>query len=79
MRVVRTPEGMVEIDPTGKKAGRGAYLCRSLACVQAAIKAKKLDKALKVTLPADTVQALLQLAEQAEGEEVTRRETDSCE
>lgn len=72
MRVVRTPDGVVETDPTGKKAGRGAYLCRSLTCVQVAIKAKKLDKALKVTLSADTAQALLQLAKQAEGEEVTR-------
>lgn len=71
VRVVRTPEGNVEIDPTGKKTGRGAYLCLRLACVQTALKAKKLERTLKIALPADTAQALLQMAKQAE-EEVTR-------
>lgn len=77
MRVVRTPGGNVEIDPTGKKVGRGAYLCRSVACVQMALKAKKLDRVLKVSLPTDTAQELLQMAQQAEAEEVTAREPDS--
>lgn len=72
MRVVRTPEGAVVVDPTGKKAGRGAYVCRSVSCVQAALKAKKLERSLKVPLPADTAQELLQMAAQAEEEEVTR-------
>lgn len=72
MRVVRTPEGGVLVDHTGKMAGRGAYLCRSLACVQAALKGKKLERSLKVSLPAETAHALLQMAAQAEEEEVTR-------
>ncbi|MEJ5252896.1 MAG: YlxR family protein [Chthonomonadetes bacterium] len=72
MRVVRTPEGMVELDPTGKKPGRGAYLCRSLACVQKALKEKRLERSLRVSLSAEAAQMLLQMAEQAEKEEVTR-------
>lgn len=72
MRVVRTPEGTVELDPTGKKPGRGAYLCRSLACVQKALKEKRLERALRVSLPPEAAQMLLQIAEQAEKEEVTR-------
>ncbi|MCL5677306.1 MAG: YlxR family protein, partial [Firmicutes bacterium] len=45
-RVVRTPEGLVDIDTTGKKSGRGAYLCRSAECLDIAIKGKKLERAL---------------------------------
>lgn len=72
MRVVRTPEGAVVVDPTGKMAGRGAYLCRSVSCVQAALKGKKLERSLKVPLPAETAEALLQLAAQEEEKEVAR-------
>lgn len=45
-RVVRTPEGEVLIDPTGKKSGRGAYLCADPACLAKAVKGKKLERAL---------------------------------
>lgn len=47
LRVVRTPEGDVVLDPTGKKAGRGAYLCRSEQCLTKAFKEKRLEKSLK--------------------------------
>jgi predicted RNA-binding protein YlxR (DUF448 family) len=72
MRVVRTPEGTVEVDPTGKRAGRGAYVCRSVSCVQAALKAKKLERSLQVPVPAGIAEELLRWAVQAEEEEVTR-------
>jgi len=48
--LVRTPEGRVEVDLTGKKAGRGAYLCRSPGCWESGIKAGKLEHSLKVSL-----------------------------
>ena len=48
IRVVRTPEGEIKIDPTGKVNGRGAYLCRDLNCVLAAKKKKALSRSLKV-------------------------------
>jgi len=46
VRVVRTPEGNVEIDRSGKKPGRGAYLCLSPDCWQAGLKGKRLANAL---------------------------------
>ncbi|WP_229752015.1 RNase P modulator RnpM [Marinithermofilum abyssi] len=47
IRVVRTPEEEVLIDPTGKKSGRGAYLCAKPEYVEMARKKKALDRALK--------------------------------
>lgn len=56
--MVRTPEGEVAFDPTGRKAGRGAYLCPDLACLERALKARELGRALKTELDAETVEAL---------------------
>ena len=50
IRIVRTPEGEVMVDPTGRANGRGAYLCDDPACWQRALKSNALDFALKVTL-----------------------------
>jgi predicted RNA-binding protein YlxR (DUF448 family) len=47
LRVVRTPEGNIEVDPTGKRAGRGAYLCPDPECLHQAVKGKRLQKALE--------------------------------
>ena len=47
IRLVRTPEGSVEIDTTGKKDGRGAYLCKDAACWDKLAKGKQLENALK--------------------------------
>ena len=52
LRVVRLPDGGgVALDPSGKRAGRGAYLCQSPDCVALALKQKKLERALKTPLP----------------------------
>jgi uncharacterized protein len=54
LRVVRTPDGHVVIDATGKKSGRGAYLCAKLSCWQQAMKTKKLEHEFEITiLPED--------------------------
>ena len=58
LRAVRTPEGEVVLDATGKKAGRGAYVCYNAACLQRALKQKQLDRALETRLSEKTVQAL---------------------
>jgi uncharacterized protein len=50
VRIVRTPQGGVEVDPTGKSAGRGAYLCRRRQCWQEALKKEGLARALRVKL-----------------------------
>lgn len=50
MRVVRTPEGETVLDFTGKKSGRGAYVCHSLSCLRKARKSKRLEKNLNCTI-----------------------------
>lgn len=51
VRVVRTPEGSVELDLTGKKAGRGAYVCPDAACLKKARKARRIERALDCAIP----------------------------
>lgn len=69
VRIVRTPEGVVLVDPTGKKSGRGAYICPDLACLEKVIKSKGLEKALEVSIGQEVVEELRQqLAEVSPGE-----------
>lgn len=51
VRVVKSPEGEVSLDLTGRKAGRGAYVCRSAECLKAARKARRLEKAFSCKIP----------------------------
>lgn len=46
IRIVRTTDNKIEIDPTGKKSGRGAYLCKNDKCIEASMRENKLSKAL---------------------------------
>ena len=59
IRIVRTPEGETLIDPTGKKSGRGAYVCRSSECLKRAIKQKQLERQLQVSLTDEVNEALM--------------------
>jgi predicted RNA-binding protein YlxR (DUF448 family) len=54
VRVVRTPEGGVEVDKTGRRPGRGAYLCPAQECWRLARAQRSLDRALDVTVSAQT-------------------------
>src|SRR6476660_7390358 len=58
VRIVRTPNGTVEIDPTGKRSGRGAYLCRTRQCWTAALQKKSLEHALKTAISLEDKAAL---------------------
>jgi predicted RNA-binding protein YlxR (DUF448 family) len=58
LRAVRSPEGEVTLDTTGKKAGRGAYVCQNAECLRRALKQRQLDRALETRLGEETVQAL---------------------
>lgn len=70
IRIVRTPEGNVELDVTGKKAGRGTYLCKKRSCLEAAVKAKRFDRSLKHPVSFTVVQELAtQLPEDKQDEE----------
>jgi uncharacterized protein len=50
VRVVRNKEGEVSIDLTGKKPGRGAYVCKALECLEKAFKTKRLERNLEVKI-----------------------------
>ncbi len=58
VRLVRTPQGSVCLDLTGKLPGRGTYLCRSEQCAERAIKQKKLGRALGVAVSADVLEEI---------------------
>lgn len=59
VRVVRSPEGEISLDLTGRKPGRGAYVCRSADCLKAARKSRRLEKAFACRIP-DEVYARLE-------------------
>ena len=64
-RIVRSPEGDVRVDPTGKLNGRGAYLCDDPACWKRALAADGLEQALKTTIDETTKQELRAFAERS--------------
>ena len=58
LRVVCTPEGSVDIDVQGKRAGRGAYVCPRVECLQVAVQAQRLSRALKCQVSSEEAAAL---------------------
>ena len=58
IRVVRTPEGEAVLDATGKRSGRGAYVCRQADCLKRSIKQKQLERQLEITLTPEIIEAL---------------------
>lgn len=58
VRVVRSPEGEVSLDLTGKKAGRGAYVCRSAECLAKVRKSKRLEHTFSCEIPDDVYERM---------------------
>ncbi len=58
VRIVRTAEGGYEFDPTGKKNGRGAYICRNRDCLKLAAKNKGLERSFKAAIPPQVYEKL---------------------
>lgn len=50
LRVVKSPEGAINFDRVGKAPGRGAYVCKSKACLERAVKARQLERALETRI-----------------------------
>ena len=67
IRIVRTPEGEVKTDPSGKANGRGAYLCRDPKCLKRAMKTGALGRALKVPIPPELYETLSERLDEEEG------------
>ncbi len=59
-RIVRSPEGEISLDLTGKKNGRGAYVCPNPECITKAVKEKRLERALEKAVSQDVYQQLLE-------------------
>lgn len=66
IRVVKTPEHEFVLDATGRKNGRGAYVCSSGECLNRAIKNKGLERSFKMSIPADVYEALKKEMDQLE-------------
>ena len=60
IRIVRTPEGAIELDKTGKKAGRGAYVCPDKECITKAYKGHRQEKAFDKLIRDDVYRSLLE-------------------
>lgn len=58
LRVLKTTEGEILLDRTGKKNGRGAYLCGDRGCLEKAFKNRGLERSLKCQIPAEVVESL---------------------
>jgi predicted RNA-binding protein YlxR (DUF448 family) len=63
VRLVRVADGSVDIDIGGKKAGRGAYLCRAWECWEIGLKGNRLEHALRTTLTQDNREQLIKHGE----------------
>ena len=57
-RVVKTSEGEILLDKTGKKNGRGAYICNNIECLEKAIKSKRLEREFETNISEDIYEAL---------------------
>ena len=58
IRVIKTSDGQIMLDATGKKNGRGAYICNSRECLEKAIKSRSLERSLKAAIPSELYDSL---------------------
>jgi predicted RNA-binding protein YlxR (DUF448 family) len=79
IRIVRTPEGHDQIDPTGRKNGRGAYLCYKQPCWQRATQTPILNRALNTQLSSESLSTLSEFAAGLPSDEVLAAAADSSE
>ena len=69
IRVVRSPEGEVQVDRKGKMNGRGAYLCPNVQCLRKAIKSRALERGLETAIPAEVYELLEKQMEEESAEQ----------
>lgn len=58
IRVLKTPENEIVLDATGRKNGRGAYVCLSQGCLEKAVKSRGIERSLKMAVPAEVYEDL---------------------
>ena len=64
IRVLKDTEGLISIDVTGRKNGRGAYICPSVDCLKKAVKGKGLERSFKMPIPKEVYESLEKEMEQ---------------
>ena len=69
IRVVRSPEGVIAMDATGRKPGRGAYICRAKECLQKAIRQKQLERAFACPITDEVKAGLMRELEALEAQD----------
>ena len=69
IRVIKTAEGEILLDATGRKNGRGAYLCPSMECFKKAVTGRGLERSFKMAIPREVYETL-----EKEMEEIDRQE-----
>ncbi len=79
IRLVRTSEGDVRVDPTGRENGRGAYLCHKSACWQRAVSTPILNRALNTQLTPEAIASLTEFAAGLPSDEARDTGADSAE
>ena len=68
LRVVRSPEETISLDPTGRKPGRGAYICREKECLEKAIRQHQIERAFSCSVSPDVYDQLRQQLQQVNGQ-----------
>lgn len=58
LRIVKSKEGIIEVDLTGKKSGRGAYICKNEDCLNKIIKSKRLEKVFEKEISAELYESI---------------------
>lgn len=66
VRIVRSPEGAVTVDLTGRAPGRGAYVCRSVDCLDKAVRSRRLEKTFGAAVAEDVAASLREALEHAD-------------
>ena len=66
IRVIKTAEDQILLDATGRKNGRGAYLCPSMECLKKAVKGRGLERSFKMAIPKEVYESLKKEMEQIE-------------
>lgn len=69
VRVILTPEGSIELDLSGKKNGRGAYICRNRTCLETALRTHGLERSFKTAIPNEIAEKLIEEIEKEPGAE----------
>ena len=70
LRIVKNKENIIKVDENGKEQGRGAYICYDIDCLEKAIKAKKLEKALEIKINNEIYEQIKDIIEKKNGGDV---------